>query len=1601
MAGVPAASKISSPSSGSREARQSRRVGPIGLGLAIGLLILTLGREASAQAYQVSTDTKGMTSIAGEPGVQTFFASSPGVQTRDATTIPLPFDFEYFGQVFAAGTPVTLVTQGYITLGDNLARLGPNTNAGGLPQGGLSLPDVMIAPFWISASARPSSRMQVLTRGVTGSRELVVEWHDYFNGSDATTVVTGQAALFEGTNAIEFRYDVTCQAGMVKVGIERPGGSEAFLPFGSGLVASPAENVRFAVPSPTDLSGAASFQQTHIRPGDTVVLTRTLFNVGVPSPTVTIRYVATADLNIDVTDPVLATETLTGLTGNLSGTVSLTLPATLPFAGTPPRLRVAMVVDPDDAVAENNETNNVSFVTLLPKPDARYLRQVLPRAPFQSILGTGETRHFDGLTAPADDASVVVPLPFSMPFFERVYNDVRISVDGILTFDKAVSDSQLRSNLALLTNNSAVRSMMAPFWDDLEVEAGTAGVVASKVEGAPGSRVFIVEWSHLEKGKDDVAPVGDVTFQCHLHEDGVIEFHYPDPQMQDVLAVFSHTSGVAVAADEEGYGGVDYVPSNKVPDATFRYEPVTTTLPELEASLLLIPQSHADPGMLSVRRAFANRGAALAAPVELRIVASTDGAIDAGDLLVHSEMVQPGPGLAVDGEITITIPDTLIAGPVTLGLLIDPTDAVTERDETDNAAAAPTLLELGAARYRREELAPSFTSILGQSGTVVLFSGQGAGQGPANDQVTSLGLGFTFPYFGQGYGSVDISTEGTLLIGGADTTFAGQLRSNGPLPIANNLNRIVAPLWGDLEVKAGSSAVIAARIVGVVGTRSLTVEWNRVEPSGSLAGELTFQARIVETGEISFHYAPSAMPALDAGVDLTVGIEGPLGQEAYGGPSLDRIFGEVPSATYRFTPMAPTGPDLLLRAQAVDPDQTAAGTTTAAVLEVENRGDQASAACRVGLRLSSDDIITTSDPLLGSIMIAPLAAGERRLVQVFGEISASFSPGPRFAGAILDDTSLVAEAIESNNRRVGVPLVLGDPSALPDFTVDAPVLGATSVERLEDLAITTRVRNVGPVTGSITVYTMFTQDTVLDLNDYVVRQRTVTIPAGSSEAPVTIADQPPNGVTPGPWFVGAFLDPVGLVVESDKSNNISPLVPITVIPEPTLADLIPISLTVPSHALTVGQSFITTVSVRNDGGVASGSWIVAVLQDDRRDRILSSALTIGQVSTMTSVAPGEIATLDVPVTIGAISGSGDNYIGCEIFGTNNEVTGNNTIGDILSSRVDNPAIPVAVGVTPPGGSRVDLIPDGPTSVDRVLVDSGEVVTFTPPPIRNLGTGPAPPVRVGVYMVTAGIDYFLSGTFRQSGTEPIATWMTPTIASGDVATEPPLQIPLPSSRPPGTYAIGVWVDDTETLAEDRETNNDWQFFAPRVLVGSRPPGIDLAAVELVPGGATVMTGDQLQVTRIFKNRGRNPALAFDLTYVFSNDPALDSQDPAGGVVAFPGLLPGVSEGPSTNTVVVPEGLTPGTIYLGLAVDRGDAVAELDETNNTLVVPLTLQPGRRCDVDQDGMINITDVQAVIDVALGAPAGGREDLNGDGAVNVLDVSVGITAALGGGCP
>jgi len=82
------------------------------------------------------------------------------------------------------------------------------------------------------------------------------------------------------------------------------------------------------------------------------------------------------------------------------------------------------------------------------------------------------------------------------------------------------------------------------------------------------------------------------------------------------------------------------------------------------------------------------------------------------------------------------------------------------------------------------------------------------------------------------------------------------------------------------------------------------------------------------------------------------------------------------------------------------------------------------------------------------------------------------------------------------------------------------------------------------------------------------------------------------------------------------------------------------------------------------------------------------------------------------------------------------------------------------------------------------------------------------------------------------------------------------------------------------------------------------------------------------------------------------------------------------------------------------------AQSTDANSRAITPTTCQSGTltvrascSCDVNGDGNINVSDVQLIVNQALGIVSN-RCDINADGQTNVLDVQMVVNATLGLGC-
>lgn len=131
-----------------------------------------------------------------------------------------------------------------------------------------------------------------------------------------------------------------------------------------------------------------------------------------------------------------------------------------------------------------------------------------------------------------------------------------------------------------------------------------------------------------------------------------------------------------------------------------------------------------------------------------------------------------------------------------------------------------------------------------------------------------VNLGFTFPFYGESQTQVTVASNGYLTFGGSGSAY-----QNEPIPSMAQPNRLIAPLWMDLNPSKRGSIHVQTR--GAAPNREFVAQWTAVPHFPDL-GDATFQAVLREaTGDILFLYQDTRFDTVgyDDGFSATIGVE--------------------------------------------------------------------------------------------------------------------------------------------------------------------------------------------------------------------------------------------------------------------------------------------------------------------------------------------------------------------------------------------------------------------------------------------------------------------------------------------------------------------------------------------------------------------------------------------------------------------------------------------------------------------------------------------------------------------------------------------------------
>lgn len=138
-----------------------------------------------------------------------------------------------------------------------------------------------------------------------------------------------------------------------------------------------------------------------------------------------------------------------------------------------------------------------------------------------------------------------LPIGFNFCYLGQTYTTIHVSTNGFAALGSPLTSATFTNNLA--TGIAANRPLLAPLWDDSEVNA--SGSIQYQTVGSVGNRIFTLQWDKIEWNWQATGPV--ISFQLKLYEaTGAIEFIYN----QEPSAVNAGTASIGITAIGTGAG---------------------------------------------------------------------------------------------------------------------------------------------------------------------------------------------------------------------------------------------------------------------------------------------------------------------------------------------------------------------------------------------------------------------------------------------------------------------------------------------------------------------------------------------------------------------------------------------------------------------------------------------------------------------------------------------------------------------------------------------------------------------------------------------------------------------------------------------------------------------------------------------------------------------------------------------------------------------------------------------------------------------------------------------------------------------------------------
>ncbi len=168
------------------------------------------------------------------------------------------------------------------------------------------------------------------------------------------------------------------------------------------------------------------------------------------------------------------------------------------------------------------------------------------------IESTGTDLNLDG-----DDVGTTFSLGFSFPFYDNTYTTIGVSSNGYLTFGSDLIDYTEDA----IPNPTDPNDLIAPFWDDQEVQQANGDAVYYQLFGSPGDQYLVIEF--VIRDRAGTAPY---RYEAILYENGDIRFQYNEMTTDADGTGISAAVGIENEAGQIGLGYLYHLnpPENEI-----------------------------------------------------------------------------------------------------------------------------------------------------------------------------------------------------------------------------------------------------------------------------------------------------------------------------------------------------------------------------------------------------------------------------------------------------------------------------------------------------------------------------------------------------------------------------------------------------------------------------------------------------------------------------------------------------------------------------------------------------------------------------------------------------------------------------------------------------------------------------------------------------------------------------------------------------------------------------------------------------------------------------------------------------------------------------